>query len=109
MKKKISIGLIIGTIAGVLDSTPMIVQHLTWDANLSAFSLWVVSGILISTIDWKMKPVLKGIIIPFIILIPTAILIAWKEPVSLIPIVIMALILGSLSGILIDKLVKRLL
>jgi hypothetical protein len=36
-------------IAGVIDVIPMVVQNLTWDANLSAFAHWVVTGFLIST------------------------------------------------------------
>lgn len=109
MKKRIYIGVICGVLAGILDTIPMIAQHLSWDANLSAFSLWVVAGTMIATINWNMRPIIKGIIIPFLIMIPTVIIIAWKEPMSLLQILVMTLILGSLSGILIDKLVKRLL
>ena len=38
MKRKIIIGLICGAAAGILDVTPMIMQNLTWDANLCAYS-----------------------------------------------------------------------
>ena len=41
--------------------------------------------------------------IAFLVLLPSAILIGWQEPVALIPITIMTLILGSLLGIFIDK------
>ena len=39
MKKnnKIKIGIFFGIIAGIIDIIPMIIQKLTWDANLSAF------------------------------------------------------------------------
>ena len=46
---KIKIGIILGVIAGIIDVIPMIFQKLTWDANLSAFSLWVIAGFMIST------------------------------------------------------------
>jgi len=100
---KMKIGLIFGTIAGIIDVTPMIIQGLTWDANLSAFSLWVVFGLLIATSNLKLPSVLKGVLISFLVLIPVAVLIAWQEPISLIPISIMTLILGSLLGYFIDK------
>ncbi|OGC22308.1 hypothetical protein A2291_04780 [candidate division WOR-1 bacterium RIFOXYB2_FULL_42_35] len=100
---KMKIGLIFGTIAGIIDVTPMIIQGLTWDANLSAFSLWVVVGLLIATSNLKLPSVLKGVLISFLVLIPVAVLIAWQEPISLIPISIMTLILGSLLGYFIDK------
>ncbi len=105
--KKIQIGLLIGVIAGIIDVIPMIIQQLTWDANISAFTMWVIVGFLIATIDLKIIPILKGILIAFLALLPCAILIAWKEPISLIPIIIMTVILGGLSGFSIEKIGNR--
>ena len=104
--KKILTGIFIGIIAGILDVIPMIIQKLTWDANISAFSMWVIIGIITATIDLKLNPIIKGILIAFLVLFPAAMLIGWKEPVSLIPISIMTLILGGLQGFSIDKLLK---
>ncbi|CEG14058.1 conserved membrane hypothetical protein [groundwater metagenome] len=101
--KKTQLGILLGIIAGIIDVIPMVLQKLTWDANFSAFSLWIVSGFLIATTNIKIKGVVKGIFISFLILLPAAILIGWKEPLSLIPILIMTLILGSALGFLIDK------
>lgn len=105
MKKlnKIKIGIIFGIIAGTIDVIPMIFQKLTWDANLSAFSMWVIVGFIIAISDLKIKGVLKGIIISFLLLTPSAIMIGWSQPISLIPIFIMTLILGSLLGYFINK------
>ncbi len=47
---------------------------------------------------------LKGILISFLLLIPCAFIIGWKEPISLLPIAIMTLIIGALLGFLIEKL-----
>lgn len=103
MKKKIIIGLLFGTIAGIIDVIPMIYQKLTWDANVSAFSLWIISGFLISILQIRINSIIKGLLISFLILTPSAILIGWKEPFSLIPIFIMTLILGSALGFAIEK------
>lgn len=100
---KTSKGILFGIVAGIIDLIPMVLQKLTWDANLSAFSLWVISGFLIANSQIKLKGALKGIIISFLVLIPSAFLIGWKEPISLIPISIMTLILGALLGYFIDK------
>ena len=78
-------------------------QKLTWDANLSAFTMWVVIGFLIASIELKMNPILKGILISFLVLLPLAIIIGWNEPFSLISIVIMTTILGGLLGYIISK------
>jgi len=101
--RKIKIGIILGIIAGIIDVIPMIIQKLTWDANLSAFSMWIAVGFLISTVDLKINPIIKGILTAFLVLLPTAILIGWKEPISLIPISIMTTILGGLLGFTINK------
>ncbi len=106
MKNTILAGVFLGAIAGVLDMIPMILQGLPWDANLSAFSLWVVSGFVLATSNLKLSPILKGVLIPFICLLPSAFMIGSKEPFSLVPIGIMTLILGILLGFVYDKIAK---
>lgn len=101
--KKIQRGILFGIVAGTIDIIPMVLQKLTWDANLSAFSLWVISGFLIASTNLKVSGKVKGVIISFLVLLPSAIIIGWQEPFSLIPIVIMTLILGLALGFLIDK------
>jgi len=104
---KIVIGIIFGTIAGIIDVIPMVLQKLTWDANLSAFLMWVIAGFLISTNGLRINGVIKGILISFSILIPCAILIGWHQPITLVPISIMTLILGSFLGFAIQKFGKN--
>lgn len=101
--KSIKTGVLAGVIAGIIDVIPMILQKLTWDANLAAFSMWVVVGFLISVTNIKIHAVLKGILMAFLVLLPSAILIGWKEPLSLIPILVMTTILGGALGFSIVK------
>lgn len=101
--KKTILGIVLGIIAGIIDIIPMLIQKLTWDANLSALSLWIVSGYLISVANIKLPSYLKGIFISFLILLPNLFIIGYKEPLSLIPIIIMTLILSSILGFLIEK------
>ncbi|MGI6572599.1 MAG: hypothetical protein ACOX19_04090 [Fermentimonas sp.] len=49
----------------------------------------------------------KDILIAFLVLLPTAILIGWKEPVSLIPIIIMTTISGGVLGFSINKTLNK--
>ena len=102
--KTILIGITLGIAAGIIDVIPMIIKKLTWDANISAFLMWVIVGFFISTIDLNMNPILKGIFIALLVLTPCAILIGWKEPKSLIPILSMTIILGGILGFLIPRL-----
>jgi hypothetical protein len=102
--KKIGTGILSGIVAGIIDVVPMIIQKLTWDADVSAFVMWVIVGFLVSTVDLRMNPVIKGILVAFLVLLPCAILIGWKQPMSLIPIVMMTAFLGGLLGFSINKL-----
>jgi len=104
---RIVAGLLVGVIAGILDVIPMILQKLSWVANLSAFTMWVIIGLLIATNNLKLPAIIKGILISILLLIPTAIIIGSKETTSLIPITIMTIILGSISGIIINKLIIK--
>lgn len=104
--KKIKVGLLFGVLAGIIDLIPMIIQKLPWDANISAFTMWVVVGVLISIVDLKINSILKGILTALLVLLPCAVLIGWQETISLIPISIMTIILGGLSGYLINKFTK---
>ena len=107
MKNKIVIGIILGTLAGIIDVIPMIIQDLTWDANLGAFSMWVIVGFIISTSTLKIHAMLKGLLYSFLTLIPSAFLIAWNDVSALVPICIMTTILGSLLGLSIEKLSEK--
>lgn len=98
MKRNIITGISLGAVAGIIDVIPMFIQRLTWDANISAFLMWVVIGFILSITELKMNSILKGILISYLVLLPAAILIGWKEPVSLVPILMMTTILGGALG-----------
>ena len=106
MKNNIITGLILGIFAGILDVIPMVLQGLTWDANLSAFFLWVVSGFMLATSKLELQPVLKGIVLAFLCLLPSVFIIGWNDPFALVPIGIMTLILGAFLGFSYGKLAK---
>ena len=105
--KKYKYGIILGFVAGLIDIIPMIIQNLTWDANISALTMWIVVGFLISTVDLKINSIIKGILIAFLVLLPSAVLIGWKEPISLIPISLMTIILGGLLGFSIQNISNK--
>ena len=102
-RNRVLVGTLFGAVAGIIDVIPMVLRGLFWDANTSAFILWVVSGFLISTSGLQMKGWLKGLLISVLVLAPSAILIGAKEPASLLPIGIMTLLLGSCLGYAIEK------
>ncbi len=101
--KRIVTGIMFGSIAGVLDVIPMILQKLSFDTDISAFCMWVVSGFLVSVINIKVHYLIKGVIVPFCVALPALVLIGWKEPFNLIPIGIMTVILGLGLGFAVEK------
>ena len=104
--RKLSISILIGVLAGIIDVTPMIIQGLDWSANLSAFVHWVVLGFVISYISLEIKAWLKGLIVALISSLPIIIIIIPQDPTSILPILIMSAILGSLVGFFSDKFAK---
>jgi hypothetical protein len=106
MKKNILIGVLLGIGAGIIDLIPMMIQGLTWDANSSAFLLWVVSGFILSTSNLQLSTVLKGIVISFLCLLPSLPIIGWEDPIGLLPIFVMTLLLGATLGYVYGKLAK---
>jgi len=91
---EILIALIIGIIAGIIDVIPMIIQKMDKYANLSAFSHWVVLGLIIPFVSWDISAWLKGLIIAEISAIPILLIVAPKDKKAVIPISIMSAILG---------------
>ena len=104
--QKTKLGLLLGMTVGIVDVVPMIAQKMTWDVNLSAFSLWIVVGFLIAISDLKFKGVAKGLLISIVSLIPIAFLVWWNDKSSILPMSFSTIIFGSSLGYLIDKLGK---
>jgi hypothetical protein len=107
MRKKIIFGIGLGIIAGLIDLTPMILQDLPWNANLSAFTMWLVIGFLVSVSDLKINEILKSILIAFLVLLPSLFIIGVQNPISLIPILVMTLLLSSMLGFAYGKIIQN--
>ena len=104
MKKTIT-GLLSGAAVGIIDVIPMIIQNLPWSANISAFSMWVVTGFLVSTSSLKFPYMLKSVLISILILAVCTPLIGWKTVLA--PILPITIVLGILLGWLIGKFEKK--
>jgi hypothetical protein len=104
--RKMIVSLSLGLIAGIIDIIPMILQRLDWYSNMSAFTQWIVLGIIINYIDFDLKGWLKGLIVAELAAIPIMILVSETDGFSIIPIVVMSAILGSFVGFMGDKYAK---
>jgi len=96
--KKIFIALGLGLVAGVIDIIPMVLMHLSVYATVSAFMHWVVLGLIIPFVSWKMRSWVKGIVIALISILPVMVLVEMKLE-DIIPMTISSIILGALIGL----------
>ena len=97
--KEILIALLIGIVAGIIDVIPMIIQKMDKYANLSAFTHWIVLGLIIPFVSWNIAPWLKGLIIAEISAIPILLIVVPDDKKAIIPISIMSAILGIGVGL----------
>ncbi|MDP4094056.1 MAG: hypothetical protein Q8920_11925 [Bacillota bacterium] len=100
------ITLIIGLVAGVIDIIPMILQKLDRYSIISAFVQWLVVAFVIININFGVEGWLKGLIVAILMALPIVILVMKDDAKSVLPILIMCSILGSLTGYIGDKYVR---
>ena len=101
---RICVGLVAGIIAGIIDVIPMFIQKLPNEALLSAFSMWVVVGLMVATSALKINSLLKGMLHAYLILLPHTFIIGAESAESLPIIFLITGILGSLLGYAISRL-----
>ena len=98
--KNIIFTVLIGCIAGIIDILPMVKMKLDRYAIFSAFSFYFIIPFIIFNIKFLENIWwLKGGLITLVLSIPTIIIISKADKKSILPITIMAIILGSLIGI----------
>ena len=97
--KEILLTILIGSIAGVIDILPMLKMKLDRYALSSAFTFYFVMPFIIFNLGllgnlWW----LKGGLITLVLSIPTTILASKADKKAILPISIMAVVLGTLIG-----------
>lgn len=101
--KNLLIAVSIGVIAGIIDVIPMILQKLEKRANLAAFLHYLLLGIIIPFVQWEVPPWLKGLIIAELFALPVMVLVSKDEKKAIIPMILMAAILGMAIGVAGDR------
>jgi hypothetical protein len=96
--RKFIVSTSLGIVAGVVDLVPMVIQDLEFNACASAFAQWVVLGIFINYIDFGIRSWIKGLLIAELAIIPILILVSSEGVSTILPIIGMTAVLGSLVG-----------
>lgn len=100
MKRKLLASLAIGCVAGLIDISPGIIRGVDLHITITGLTFWLVMGPTIAFISLPMKDWVKGLVVASLLAIPGTILISAIEPASVIPMVTLTIVLGSMVGFL---------
>jgi hypothetical protein len=104
--QQILISLIIGLIAAVIDTVPMILMKLDKMFIFSAFSFWIVMGLAIPRFAMIQPGWLNGILVTLLILSPMLFLIYKLDGNAIIQVAITSVILGAGVGYISSVFIK---
>lgn len=93
------VAIIIGVVAGLIDSIPMIIQKLDKQDTVSAFVHYFAMGIIIPFVNWGIAPWISGIIISVLTAIPMMIIVYPKDKKAVVPMIVFSVILGAGIGL----------
>ena len=93
------IALLIGIAAGLIDVVPMIIMKIKKVATISAFTHYLVLGLIIPFVNWNLSPLITGVIVSFLSTLPVMIIVYPNDRKSLIPMTIFSIILGAGIGL----------
>jgi hypothetical protein len=96
--KNYLISLIIGLIAAVIDTIPMIIRKMDKYFIISAFFVWIVLGVFIPKITFSNISFLNGIIVAVLFVLPIAFLIYKLDPKGLPIVIVTTVVLGCGVG-----------
>jgi hypothetical protein len=96
--KNYLISLLIGLVAAIIDTAPMIIRKMDKFFIISAFLVWIVLGLFIPRINFVSISFLNGIIVSVLFVLPMAFLIYRLDPSGLPIIIISTIILGCGIG-----------
>jgi hypothetical protein len=85
----------------------LVLQHLNWYANSSAYAHWVILGLLIPFVNWNLASWLKGIVLAILLAIPVIILTFENGFGQVLPILVASAVLGAPGGVAGEKYVCR--
>ena len=96
--KSYLISLLIGLMAAVVDTVPMILRKMDKYFIISAFFVWVVLGIFIPRIHFVSISFLNGIIVAVLFVLPMEFLIYKLDPKGLPIVIVTTIVLGGVVG-----------
>lgn len=106
MKKKI-IGIVLGSILGGVNITPMLFQNLDYTVIISNFIIWIVIGLVLSISNLKFNYIIQGSIMSVVISASSLVYIAASSVIGLIWTILWTILSGAVMGFLFEKIVGK--
>ncbi len=103
MRQKILASFIIGFIAGLIDITPGIIRGVDIHITLAGFSFWAMMGPTIAFVTLPLSGWLKGLVVASLLAIPGVILMSSIDRDTVIPMITVTIVLGSIVGLLTER------
>jgi len=102
MKKTFTI-LLIGLILGLLDLIPLFMAKAPLFNMISIIAFWLCTTLFIYKTRFFKNNALNGLIVSILLMIPIALAVSASNPKDFLPMMMMAIILGPISGVLLNK------
>ncbi len=106
MKRKILVALVVGVAAGLVDITPGLIRGVDLHITLAGFSFWLVMGPLVAFVSLPIADWLKGLLVASLLAIPGTFLMSGIAPETVVPMILVTVVLGSLVGFLTGRYAK---
>jgi len=101
--KKTSIIILIGLVLGILDLIPLFLANAPLFNMVSIIAFWLCATLFIYKTKFFNNNAINGLIIAVLLMIPMALAVSASNPKDFLPMMVMAIILGPISGILLNK------
>lgn len=105
--KKIILLILIGAVAGALDLIPLIPANVPLFNMLAVVVFWLVAVWFIDKARFFQNRILNGLVVSIALMIPLALTVSATNPKDFLPMLFMAVVLGPLSGLLMEWWIKE--
>lgn len=105
--KKYKNGILVGSVIGIINCIFLVfAQDLGIDVYIGTFLTWLVTGTLVSAVDYEVSLIIKGMIVAILIYLPNIAYVVSSSVFGAIWNAVTTLVFGAILGLIIDKMNK---
>ena len=102
MKKLVMI-VLIGLVLGILDLIPLFLVNAPLFNMLSIIAFWLSATLIIYKVRFFENNAVNGLVVAVLLMIPMALAVSASNAKDFLPMMFMAIILGPIAGVLLNK------